>query len=83
VEEGLIYREEVTGIVGALADMLVVLREIRDILRAMAKKKIWKSEEIRAWERGFEERLKNLIELAGGRAEREHREKRAREAEAD
>jgi hypothetical protein len=37
----------------------------------MAKRKRPKSEEELAWERGFAERMRNLRELAGGRARRE------------
>jgi hypothetical protein len=31
--ERLIYREEVLGIIGALADILVEIRDIRDLLK--------------------------------------------------
>ena len=44
------------------------------------RKRIWKSEEERlAWEAHVDETLRNLKELAEGRAEREWREQRARE----
>jgi hypothetical protein len=45
------------------------------------RKKIWENDEERdAWERHIDETIRNLRELAGGRAEREHREKQARES---
>ncbi len=42
----------------------------------MGKKKDWRSKEEReAWNRHIEETVRNLRELAGGRAEREARER--------
>ena len=45
------------------------------------RKRIWKSEEERlAWERHTDETIRNLRELAAGRAEREWREKHGKTA---
>jgi hypothetical protein len=45
------------------------------------RKKIWRSEEERReWERHTDEAIRNLRELAAGRAEREWREKHGKAA---
>ena len=45
------------------------------------RKKIWRNDdERRAWERHAEEAIRNLRELAAGRAEREWREKHGKTA---
>jgi hypothetical protein len=45
------------------------------------RKKIWESdEERRAWDRHVDETVRNLRELAAGRAEREWREKHGKPA---
>ena len=46
------------------------------------RKKIWKSEEERlAWERHTDETIRNLRELAAGRAEREWRAKQHKQTD--
>jgi hypothetical protein len=46
------------------------------------RKRTWKSEEERlAWERHTDEAIRNLRELAAGRAEREWREKHGKTAD--
>jgi len=46
------------------------------------RKRIWNSEEERlAWERHTDEAIRNLRELAAGRAEREWREKHGKAAD--
>jgi hypothetical protein len=46
----------------------------------MGKKKRKKTDAEREWDRRIDERIQNLRELAGGRAEREWRAKQARAA---
>jgi hypothetical protein len=76
-DQPLIYRTEVLSIIGALADMVVELREIRTAWGTMRKRKRTKEERerIRRWAEDHP-RVRELRELeARGRAELEARRK--------
>jgi hypothetical protein len=81
VDEPLIYREESRRFSARSPTSTSKSCEFGGCSKMGKRKKIWRNDdERRAWERHAEEAIRNLRELAAGRAEREWREKHGKPA---